>query len=91
MQPVHSILSPPPDDPACVFRLGTVGGLVSQMLTWLANRMDAIDHALATLTHIVGLCVAILTFMLLLRRWRNTRCVPPPREPADIEDDFPHC
>lgn len=84
----HSILTPPPDDPARVATIGTAGGLVSEALTWIAKRMDTIDHILATLTHCVGLGVAVLTLLLLHRRWRASRDIPP-REPADVDDNFP--
>ena len=85
---VHHLVSPPPDDPARVATIGTAGGLGSWLLTWLAERMDTLDHLIGLLTHCVGLCVAILTLALLMRRWRASRETPP-REPHDVDDDFP--
>lgn len=71
-----------------MFKIGTAGGLISQALTWVADRMDTLDHLLATLTHIIGLCVAVVTLLLLLHRWKH-RADMPPKEPPDIDDDLP--
>lgn len=86
---LHFLLPKSPDDPAQITIIGTVGGLGSALLTWLARQMETLDRTLALATHAVGLGVAVLTFLILLRRWRNSRREPPPREPYDVEDDLP--
>ena len=72
------------DHPIPVAVIGSIGGILSVVLTWLSERMETIHTALAIATQLVGLGVALLTFLILLRRWRYT-----PREPQDVDDDVP--
>jgi hypothetical protein len=77
--------------PLSTASIGTVGGLGSTLLTWIAERMIVFDQILATLTHCVGFCVAVLTMLILLGRWRRQReeTRRPFQEPADVDDNLP--
>ena len=54
-------------------------GIVASVMTSLVEHMQGLSNTVVFLTQIVGLGVTILTFMLLLRRWRRRD-----REPDDL-------
>lgn len=48
-------------------------GIVASVMTSIVERMLWLSNTVVFLTQLVGLAVAVLTFLLLLRRWRRGR------------------
>lgn len=85
-------VTPPPDNLGHIAAIGGGGGSVSLLLTWLAQRMDAINLFLGMLSRALGVAIGFVTLVILCikleawLRWRRTHRNPPPSDPADVDD-----
>ena len=60
-------------------------GLSGTVFSWLMDNLDIISRGLTVFSQLVGIAIGILSFALLIRRWRAK---PPFRERYDDDLDW---